>query len=278
MRCGKVGELLTGLIEGALSPAEQEAAEVHLRGCAACRGALEQERRGKAAVRQAMQVPVPAGLAARIQAALDEARPQQAGVLGWLSQAPLAPQLGAMVAAVLAALWVGRGLSVPLPAPWLLALGAAWTGIFGIAFTMLASSDGRAEGRRPSLAVALVAGGAAVLLLPVLPVSRVIEACMELAEMGGLTHRAVVAAAAIGYGAVPLVVATLALSLRLGRLSSRGRSLAVGGYLAVVGPALLLQCLPLALEMAAIWLGGMLAGGFLGGYAGQVLSQRVAMA
>lgn len=93
-------------IESATQPNETES--VHLRDCAACRGALESERALTGMLERLPQVEVPAGFVLHARARFAQARSARRRTLAWSLAA--AALLGAMA---LASLVVGVGGELP---------------------------------------------------------------------------------------------------------------------------------------------------------------------
>ncbi len=98
---GHLGDLLSGIVDGALSPGERHGAEAHLAGCLACTAELEATRRIRALVR---------GLPA-----VEPARPlvPTATAPGRRWAAPAAAAAAAVAMALLATV----GGQAPTPAP-----------------------------------------------------------------------------------------------------------------------------------------------------------------
>ncbi|HZB50977.1 MAG TPA: zf-HC2 domain-containing protein, partial [Mycobacteriales bacterium] len=59
-------EALAAYVDGVLSPAADERAERHLRGCAECRAEVDAQREAKALIAAAPDPQLPAGLLARL--------------------------------------------------------------------------------------------------------------------------------------------------------------------------------------------------------------------
>jgi anti-sigma factor RsiW len=94
-------ELVTGYVDGELSPEEQARVGDHLRGCAACQQQADSERALRARIRALPEIVAPAGLEQRLRARLRAARPSP-----WRFVLPLAAGLVGIL------LWAGGSPAV----------------------------------------------------------------------------------------------------------------------------------------------------------------------
>ena len=129
MTCLQVEPLLARAADGTLDAERAAVLAGHLEACADCRDALETQRAARALVAARPELPVPAGFAARVLAALPERHAPAAGwldALNWRAWTlRLAPVAGALF--VGAALGVGpSGEAAPAGAVDFSELAAAW--------------------------------------------------------------------------------------------------------------------------------------------------------
>ena len=129
MTCLQVEPLLARAADGTLDAERAAGLAGHLEACADCRDALETQRAARALVAARPELPVPAGFAARVLAALPERHTPAAGwldALNWRAWTlRLAPVAGALF--VGAALGLGpSGETTPAGAVDFSDLAAAW--------------------------------------------------------------------------------------------------------------------------------------------------------
>lgn len=264
MKCPEVEAALVDLAYEQVDAEQRLQLSTHLERCEACREARGRLQMVLAAVDRWTAPPPPRGIAERVLARIADER-ARAGRQGWPRISPVqilkCVPLGAGAAVVSLLLVVGmvEGHATPLSAG---IVGALWTALYG--GILLATGH---EGLRSVAWSALVGAGIALVLVPPLSIPSFVQACIRWlgapAESPGVGLPLLALAAA--YTAVPLVVGGAV----LGR-PRRGHRLADGAalsllYALLIAPAVYLQCLPLPLNLGAIWMAGAVLGAGLGG-------------
>jgi len=270
MDCQAIREQMIDYFYRELPPEEWARIEEHLLGCRECQEELATLRRVAATLDQ-WQVPEPPrGLVERTLARL---RAEVIGVLPWSGREVvswatpfLALGLGGLAAG--ASLGLTAHLTPHQGTPFMLAvLGIFWAVLYGGLF--LATLGGWAPWKQLAR-VALLAGGLAVLLTPVLSIPEVVEACGELLgrARGSVALNALLFLVGGLYTAAPLLVAHRVAGRTPGPVPP-SQGLASGLlYLLLVAPVFYLQCAALALGVGATWMAGGIVGVLAGGPAG----------
>ncbi len=263
MDCQDAREWMIDRLYGEL-PGESEAQlEDHLVGCEACRGEWDRLRAVATALDGWTAPPPPVGLTERVLARLARARAETAErrlPVVRMERAIAAVLSGAVAAGISLLLVSGAtpGWVSPLE---LGLLGALWAMLYGGAF-VLAHSTGFGTLAR----AALTGAGLSLILVPLLTIPGVVEACRRLAETvaagSGPAGLAIALGAAI-YTAVPVLIGGALFGGRTGRVTD---GLLLGAlYGLLIAPAVFLQCLPLPLNVTALWMAGAILGAALGG-------------
>lgn len=238
--------------------------ESHQAGCEACREEWDRLQAVAAVLDGWTAPPPPAGLTERVLARLARKRVETAERR--LPVVRLEGAIGAMLAGALAAgisLLLVSGTTTGWVSPLELGLlGALWTMLYGGAFILVQSKGFGVLAR-----TALTGAGFSLILVPLLAIPDMVEACRRLADAvaaGSGPAGLVIALGAVAYTAVPVLIGgTLFGGERTGRIQDGLRLGALYGLL--IAPAVFLQCLPLPLETIAAWMAGALAGAALGG-------------
>ena len=277
MDCQTIREHLIEYLYDELDPGVWLEVAQHLRACTACQAELAALQQVTATLDQ-WQVPAPAGF---VQRTLDRIGAEAAGpsLVGSRNGAPLAIPLLALALGGLAA-GVSLGLTAPLapqpePSFMLAALGILWAVLYGGLFVV---ALGHGTQLQELARVALLAGGLAILLTPVLSIPEVVEACSAWAGVakGSLALNVLLFTVGGLYSAMPLLIGHLVTGRAPG--SRRSQGLASGLlYLVLVSPAFYLQCAALVMGTGTTWLAGAIVGVLAGGPAGIWLAgQRMA--
>jgi hypothetical protein len=281
MDCQATREQLIEYLYRELPAEEWVRIEEHLRGCRACQEELASLRRVTATLDQ-WQVPEPpASLPERTLARLWAEVIGVPSVGGRAEGSPATPFLALVLGGLAAGVSLGltahltphQGTSLALAA-----LGILWAVLYG---SMFLAALGSWAPVKHLASVALLAGGLAILLTPVLSIPQVVEACSAL--VGGAKGSVVlnVLLFVVGglYTAVPLLVAHR-IRGQPSAPASPGQGLTSGLlYLVLVAPVFYLQCAALALGVGATWMAGAIVGVLAGGPAGLWLAgQRAAHA
>ncbi len=156
-------------------------------------------------------------------------------------------------------------------------LGALWTPLFGGSFLVAFEATSRVK----LLArMALLAAALTLLITPVLSIHTVVEACRSWlgGAKGSIPLNLLLFLAGSLYTAVPVFLASFALS-QDGEGPHAQTGLGSGLlYLLLIAPAIALQCASLTLGILATWLAGALAGAAAGGPAGLWLVRQRTLA
>jgi anti-sigma factor RsiW len=273
MDCQTIREQLIEYVYHELAPEVWLEVEQHLRACTACQAELATLQQVTATLDQ-WQVPAPpASLAQRTLARIgvEAADPSP---LGRRDGGPPAILLLALALSGLAA-GISLGLTAhlaPQPEPpfMLAALGILWAILYAGMFVM---ALGHWTQLRELARVALLAGGLAIVLTPVLSIPEVVEACSAWAGVakGSLALNVLLFIVGGLYSAVPLLIGHLVTGRAPGARRSQG--LASGLlYLVLVAPAFYLQCAALVMGTGTTWMAGAIVGVLAGGPAGMWLA------
>lgn len=264
MHCHDAREGMVDCLYGEL-PSELEARlESHQAGCEACRAEWDRLQAVATALDGWTAPPPPAGLTERVLARLARQRAETAERR--LPVIRTEHAIAAMLAGALAAgvsLFLVSGATPGWVSPLELGLlGALWTMLYGGAFILARSAGFGAIGR-----AALTGAGFSLILVPLLAIPGVVEACLRLAKVvagGSGPEGLAIALGAVVYTAIPILVGG-ALFRRASEGQIRDGLLLGALYGLLIAPAVFLQCLPLPLETTAAWMAGALAGAALGG-------------
>ena len=270
MDCQATREQLIEYLYRELPAEEWVRIEEHLRGCRECQQELVALQRVTATLDQ-WQVPEPTrGLVERTLARL---RAEVIGVSslgGGAEVSPATPFLALALGGLAAGASLGltahltphQGTSLALAA-----LGILWAVLYG---GMFLAALGSWAPVKHLASVALLAGGLAILLTPVLSIPEVVEACSALLgrAKGSVVLNVLLFVVGGLYTAVPLLVAHRIRGQQPGPVFP-SQGLASGLlYLVLVAPVFYLQCAALALGVGATWMAGAIVGVLAGGPAG----------
>lgn len=275
MDCQTIREHLIEYLYHELDPEVWLEVEQHLRTCMACQAELATLQQVTTTLDQ-WQVPAPpTGFVQRTLARLG-AEAADPSLLGKRDGGPPAIPLLALALGGLAA-GVSLGLTAPLaPEPEppfiLAALGILWAVLYGGLFVV---ALGHWTPLQELARVALLAGGLAIVLTPVLSIPDVVEACSAWASVakGSLALNVLLFIVGGLYSAVPLLIGHLVTGCAPGSRRSQGL---VSGllYLALVAPAFYLQCAALVMGTGITWLAGTIVGVLAGGPVGLWLARQ----
>ena len=283
--CNRFQESLTSLADGALDPKEEGLLREHLEGCPACRRALETERATKTLLRTRLgAVEPPVGLADRIRNRIAQEHAEAGSAwLNW-GVAPstarenrqrvrrfLPLPLGA-AAALLSLLLVGKTIPEARVSPiawW--TIGLLWSGLFAASFAALLLE-------RPALArtarAALVGATLAIPLAALFPIPTLASLAVQrlpMADRLPVVIPLLILGAAL-YTGLPVLLGGLLMGV-----GDRRTWLGSGAlYLALLAPAIYLQCMLLALAAAIVWGIGAALGAFGTAPIGFWLYRRIA--
>jgi len=283
--CNRFQESLTSLADGALDPKEEGRLREHLEGCPACRRALETERATKALLRTRLgAVEPPVGLADRIRNRIAQEH-AEAGP-SWLSWG-VAPSTArenrqrvrrflplpfGAAAALLSLLLVGKTIPEARVSPiawW--TIGLLWSGLFAASFAALLLV-------RPALArtarAALVGAMLAIPLAGLVPFPALASLAVQrlpVAESSPVFISLLILCATV-YTGLPVLLGGLLMGVGDRRTWLRSGAL----YLALLAPAIYLQCMLLALAAVVVWVIGAAIGAFGSAPIGFWLYRRIA--
>ena len=264
MDCQDARESMINRLYGELPGELEGEVEAHLTGCEACRGEWDRLQAVAAALDGWTAPPPPAGLTERVLARLARRRAETAErrlPVVRPEQAVAAMLAGALAAA--ASLLLVSGSIPRWVSPLAMGLvGVLWATLYGGVFVLLQSRGAHALAR-----TALTGAGFSLILVTLLPIPGVVEACLRLARAvvgGSEPDGLAIALGAVAYTAVPVLVGgALFGGERRGRIQD---GLLLGAFYGLlIAPAVFLQCLPLPLETTAAWMAGAFVGAVLGG-------------
>lgn len=264
MECRGVREGMVDRLYGELPGELEGEVEAHLDGCEACRGEWDRLRAVAAVLDGWTAPPPPAGLTERVLARLARARAEAAErrlPVVRMERAIAAMLMGAIAAGI--SFFLVSGAIPEWVSPLELGLlGALWAMLYGGAFILVQSKGFGVLAR-----AALTGAGVSLILVPLLAIPGVVEACRRLADAvaeGSGPVGLAIALGAVVYTAVPVLIGgALFGGEGTGRIQD---GLLLGAFYGLlIAPAVFLQCLPLPLEAIAAWMAGALVGAVLGG-------------
>lgn len=263
MHCQDAREWLIDRLYGELQGEAEGELEVHLAGCEVCRGEWDQLQATATALDGWTAPPPPAGLSERVLARLARRRAEAAErrLPVVRLERVIAAMLGGTLAAAASLLLVSGSVSPSVSPLELGLLGALWATLYGGVFVLLQFREVCALAR-----TALTGTGLSLVLVPLLAIPGVVEACRRLAEAvaaGSGPAGLAIALGAVVYTAVPVLIGGALFGGRTGRVTDGLLQGALYGLL--IAPAVFLQCLPLPLNVTALWMAGAILGAALGG-------------
>jgi hypothetical protein len=271
MNCSEVLALLVDLLSEEPGGEERSRLRAHVEGCTACGERWNRLRALSVAADRWSAPPPSRGIAERALARVASERAREAS-RKWPDLAP---------EQILRRVFLGAGAAV---VSLLLVVGVVERqvgplaiGVFGVIWTvlytglLLTASHGK---RKPVAWSALTGAGIALILVPPLSIPSVVEACARLVQAapGSVAFPLVLFVIAAGYTAGPRLVGGLAFGRpRQGHRPGDGLMLSLL-YALLIAPAMYLQCLPLPLNVTALWLAGAMLGAGLAGPLGLQLA------
>jgi len=264
MNCSEVRASLIDLLYEEVGAEERSRLTAHVEGCNECRERWSRLRALSAAADRWTAPPLPRGIAERALARVASERAQEAQVK-WPDLAPVQVMPGVLLGAgaAMVSLLLVVGIADQQVAPLAIGvIGVVWTAIY--ACLLLTASHGKL---RPVGWSALTASGIGLILVPLLSIPSVVEACARLVQAApeSVLFSLVLVLFAAGYTAGPLLVAGLALGQpRPDHQLADGATLSVL-YALLIAPAVYLQCLALPLNVAAVWVAGAVLGAGMAG-------------
>lgn len=274
MNCSEDQASLVDLLYEEVAAEERARLIAHVEGCAECGERWSHLRALSAAADRWSPPPLPRGIAERAVARVASVRAREASRT-WQGLSPNQILRGVLLGAgaALGSLLLVVGISDRQVAPLAVGvLGVLWTVLYAGLF--LTASH---ERLRPFAWSALTGAAGALILVPPLSIPSVVEACARLVQAapGSVLFSLVLVLFAAGYTAGPLLVAGLALGRpRPDHQLADGATLSVL-YALLIAPAVYLQCLPLPLNVTAVWMAGSVLGLALGGPFGMTLHRWV---
>jgi hypothetical protein len=256
MNCGRAQELLIDLLYEELDADGRATVVAHLETCADCRLHWTRIRTVAAAADRWSAPPVSRGIAeralVRVVAEQRAARPTPVAPAALIGRALLAGG-AALVSLLLVAGITGR----PDTPVGMAVLAIVWTVFYAGVFLASWHPAIRAIAR-----AAVTGAGVALVLLSVMTIPSVVEACVRWV---GAAQRSgplalVLAIVAAGYTAAPLLAGGL------GARAAQGGGWLVDGlklsglYVLLIAPAVYLECVALPAEVTALWMAGALLG------------------
>ncbi len=257
MNCVRAQELLVDLLYEELDAEEQASVTAHLEACTNCQRHWSRVRAISSAADGWSAPPVSRGIAERALARVAAEQRAAWTRTSWSAEAVFGRVLLA-AAAALASLLLVTGVAGRQTT----ALGM---GVLAVIWTVLYSGllvSGHHPWVRGLTLTALTGAGVTLVLVPVLAIPSVVEACTRWV---GAAHTAapwtlVLLVVAAGYTAAPLLVSAL------GARAEHDHHWVTDGlklsllYALLIAPAVYLQCVALPREVTALWMAGALVG------------------
>lgn len=263
MNCSAAQASLVDLLYEELAAEERSRLLAHLEGCGECGERWNRLRALSAAADRWTPPPLPRGIAERALArvASEQVRVSKRQGLHLPANRLVGTVLLGAAAAVFSLLLIGGTMAKGSPPLIIGLIAAVWSALYG-GVLLLAQQD---RYRRLGL-TALAGAGLSLLLVPVLSIPAVIEACRQWlqAAQGSASLNLLLFVAGVVYSAGPVLASGVVVK-RSGDGGVLERGLRLSGlYGLLIAPSIFLQCLPLALSVTAPWMAGALVGIFAG--------------
>lgn len=289
MLCDILQQNVMNYLAGKLSEQQRQSFEAHIAECATCASEVREFRVVWNSLDTLEEQPVPRIVERDILRASREAvssARENLWASSWLHLKallkPMAPVALGLVAAMLSAGVLSTKMNLSLIHPLgLTAVGAVWTGLYGMIFYLLLSA-GKKEvaswqdfARASIIAVAIFLG-----FTLISPVPNSISFCRYYSFTQPVIERLSVGGSFFLFGAlyalIPMTVAVYVSGSRTGRHPLAKGSLTGSMFVALLAPSIYLQCAPFALGVLLVWFGGAFFGSVLGGALGYWIRYRLA--
>jgi len=288
MKCQDVQKhFMSYLTEEALDE-EKLAFEAHITECSSCSSELEELRLVWNALEAWENQSVPNYLEEKIlstaRKAVVTAEENLSAASSWVSfkrlLKPMAPIAMGLVAALLSAGILSAKMNLSTIHPLgLTAVGALWTGIYGIIFYILFfAGKSEAKSWRGFAQASITAVGIFLVFTLISPVPSSIYFCRYYAITQPVIERLSLGGSFFLFGALyallPMSIAAYFSASRSGNHPLAKGSIAGVMFVALLAPSIYLQCAPFALGVLLVWFGGALIGSVLGGAIGYWVRYR----
>lgn len=264
MNCSEVQSLLVDLLYEEVDAEERSRLWAHLEACVKCGERWSRLRALSAAADRWTPPALPRGIAERalVRVAAERAR-EAKQARAEFSPVQVLRRILLGAGAALASLLLVTGIVGPQVPPLTVgALAVVWTVLYA-GVLLLACHERLRRITRSALAGA----GVALILVSPLSIPTVVEACTRLvrAAPGSAVYALALLLFAAGYTAGPLLAGGLVFGRsRVSAGPAEGTKLSLL-YALLIAPAVYLQCLPLPLNVTAVWMAGAILGAWVGG-------------
>ena len=289
MKCENVQKHFMSYLSEEASEEEKLSFEAHVPECPSCANELQELRLVWNSLEAWEDQSVPKNLENKI---LSTARKAVAAVQenDWASSwasfgrllKPMVPLALGLVAAVLSAGILSARMNLSTIHPLgLTAVGALWTGIYGIIFYILFFAvKSEAKSWRDFAQASITAVGIFLVFTLISPVPSSINFCRYYAITQPVIERLSLGGSFFLFGAlyalIPMSIAAYFSASRSGNHPLAKGSMAGVMFVALLAPSIYLQCAPFALGVLLVWFGGALLGSVLGGVLGYWVRYRFA--
>ncbi|RMF67693.1 MAG: hypothetical protein D6743_04485 [Calditrichaeota bacterium] len=289
MTCPEVQEMLMSYLAGDVSEKERRQVKNHVEACSACARELHELHLVWQSLDAWDEQSVPKHVEQKILRAAREASAsleEHSAVHSWGGLRrlfrPMIPLALGLVAAIFSAGVLSSGMNLSEVHPLgLTAVGALWTGIYGIVFYMLFSA-GSTEARtwRAFAQASIIAVGIFLGFTLFSPVPSSVHFCRYYSLTQPVVDRLSIGGTFFLFGAlyalIPMSLAAYLSGARAGKHPWAKGSLAGVMFVALIAPGIYLQCAPFAFGVLLVWFGGALVGSVLGGVLGYWVRYRFA--
>ncbi len=289
MKCQNIQKLFMSYLAGEASEKEKLAFEAHIAECSFCSGELQELRLvwNSLDIWEDQRVPnhLEEWLLSTARKAV-VAIQENVWTSSWVSfkrlLKPMAPIAMGLVAALLSAAILSAKMNLSTIHPLgLTAVGALWTGIYGIIFYILFfAGKSEAKSWRDFAQASITAVGIFLVFTLISPVPSSIHFCRYYAITQPVIERLSLGGSFFLFGAlyalIPMSIAAYFSSSRSGNHPLAKGSMAGVMFVALLAPSIYLQCAPFALGVLLVWFGGALIGSVLGGAIGYWVRYRFA--
>lgn len=288
MTCEKAQTLLMSYLTGETGGSEKHRLENHIESCNLCAGELHTMRGVWQALEAWEDKPVPAPIEQEIlntagdaAAAATDLRNINRLFFRKLLK-PIAPLAMGLAAAVFSAGVLSSRMNLSEIHPLgLTAVGALWTGIYGIIFYILFVAGKTEAGSWRDFARASIAAiGIFLAFTLISPLPSSVNFCRYYAVTQPIIERISIGGSFFVFGAlyalIPMIIATYFSGSRSGNHPFAKGSLAGVMFVMLLAPSIYLQCAPFAIGVLLVWFGGALLGSVVGGIIGYWVRYRFA--
>lgn len=289
MKCENVQRHFMSYLAEETSEEEKLAFEAHESECSSCSNELQELRHVWHSLETWEDQRVPDHVEEGILSAARKvviAIHENVWVSSWVSfkklLRPMVPLAMGLAAAVFSAGILSSRMNLSEIHPLgLTAVGALWTGIYGIVFYILfAAGKAEASSWHDFARASIAAIGIFLAFTLISPLPSSVNFCRYYAVTQPIIERISISGSFFVFGAlyalIPMSIATYFSGSRSGNHPFAKGSLAGVMFVMLLAPSIYLQCAPFAIGVLLVWFGGALLGSVVGGIIGYWVRYRFA--